>query len=53
MVYGFARQSGGRATLTSAPGKGTTVGILLPCVGIVRPAAVRQAASRPEEEVPA
>jgi PAS domain S-box-containing protein len=53
MVYGFARQSGGRATLTSAPGKGTTVGILLPCVGIARSAAVRQAASRPEEEVPA
>jgi PAS domain S-box-containing protein len=30
MVYGFARQSGGRATIDSEPGKGTTVKILLP-----------------------
>ena len=29
-VYGFARQSGGAATLRSMPGRGTTVRILLP-----------------------
>jgi PAS domain S-box-containing protein len=30
MVYGFATQSGGRATIASAPGKGTTVSLHLP-----------------------
>jgi CheY-like chemotaxis protein len=30
MVYGFAQQSGGRVTITSAPGSGATVEILLP-----------------------
>ncbi len=30
MVYGFARQSGGNATIESEPGKGTTVRLLLP-----------------------
>jgi PAS domain S-box-containing protein len=30
MVYGFASQSGGRVTLSSQPGHGTTVEILLP-----------------------
>jgi len=30
MVYGFARQSGGTVTITSAPGKGTTVSLFLP-----------------------
>ena len=30
MVYGFARQSGGRLTLGSQPGRGTRVEILLP-----------------------
>ena len=29
-VYGFARQSGGRATIASHPGAGTTVTLLLP-----------------------
>ena len=29
-VYGFAKQSGGTATIDSAPGKGTTVNLLLP-----------------------
>src|SRR5882672_9699955 len=29
-VYGFARQSGGTATIVSAPGNGTTVAIFLP-----------------------
>ena len=33
MVYGFARQSGGSVTIESAPGKGTTVRILLPLAG--------------------
>ncbi len=30
MVYGFARQSGGMATIESRPGEGTTVRLLLP-----------------------
>lgn len=30
MTYGFARQSGGRARITSQPGAGTTVELLLP-----------------------
>ena len=30
MVYGFVTQSGGHASLTSEPGRGTTVRILLP-----------------------
>lgn len=30
MIYGFARQSGGRVGIASTPGKGTTVQILLP-----------------------
>lgn len=29
-VYGFARQSGGRVTIDSAPGEGTVVSLLLP-----------------------
>jgi len=37
-VYGFARQSGGTATLESAPGIGTTVRILLPEATPVRSA---------------
>jgi hypothetical protein len=31
-VYGFARQSGGGATLTSAPGEGTRVAFYLPVI---------------------
>jgi len=30
MVYGFARQSGGQARITSTPGSGTTVALYLP-----------------------
>ncbi len=30
MVYGFVRQSGGQARITSEPGQGTTVGLYLP-----------------------
>jgi signal transduction histidine kinase len=30
MVYGFAKQSGGTVTLQSAPGRGTTLQMLLP-----------------------
>ena len=30
MVYGFAKQSGGAVTIATAPGRGTTVRILLP-----------------------
>jgi signal transduction histidine kinase len=32
-VCGFARQSGGSATLASTPGAGTTVTLLLPRAG--------------------
>lgn len=32
MVYGFARQSGGTAWIQSAPGRGTSIQILLPVV---------------------
>jgi PAS domain S-box-containing protein len=38
-VYGFAKQSGGRAEIESTPGEGTTVSIFLPTV--VKPAASR------------
>ena len=33
MVHGFAKQCGGDVSISSAPGKGTTVRILLPLVG--------------------
>lgn len=33
MVYGFARQSGGTARIQSAPGRGTSVQLLIPAVG--------------------
>jgi signal transduction histidine kinase len=46
MVYGFARQSGGTATLYSQPLMGTTVRIYLPAVGDRPPAAT--AADSPE-----
>jgi CheY-like chemotaxis protein/two-component sensor histidine kinase len=32
MVYGVARQSGGKVEVRSAPGEGTTISVLLPCV---------------------
>jgi two-component system NtrC family sensor kinase len=38
-VYGFARQSGGTATIASTPGRGTTVTIYLPCTELEQPAA--------------
>jgi PAS domain S-box-containing protein len=31
MIYGFARQTGGHASIHSIPGEGTTVNIYLPC----------------------
>ena len=37
-VYGFAKQAGGEARITSVPGEGTTVALLLPRVeGEARP----------------
>ncbi|MBZ5558945.1 MAG: PAS domain-containing protein [Acidobacteriia bacterium] len=42
MVYGFAKQSGGTVMIESAPGRGTTVKMLLPLAGSDR---VRAAAS--------
>ena len=53
MVYGFAKQSGGTATIASEPGRGTTVSILLPLAGSeVRPAAVLSVASVDTPAVP-
>ena len=48
-VYGFATQSGGDVLVDSAPGKGTTVTILLPCTD----AAIAADASNNYSEVPA
>ena len=31
MVHGFVRQSGGQIAIDSAPGRGTTVTVRLPC----------------------
>ncbi|HYD68628.1 ATP-binding protein [Azospirillum sp.] len=48
MVYGFARQSGGAVRLSSAPGQGTTVILLLPrATGAPCAAAVRTGAAEP------
>ena len=44
-VYGFARQSGGGATIRSAPGRGTTVTIFLPRGRRADPAAAAKAAA--------
>src|SRR5690606_5944060 len=44
-IYGFARQSGGNATIYSEPGRGTTVNIYLP-----RAREVQAAAARPASE---
>jgi CheY-like chemotaxis protein len=44
-VYGFARQSGGTATIESAPGRGTTVAIFLPATTADEAAAVVSAAT--------
>ncbi|MBI2316697.1 MAG: PAS-domain containing protein [Betaproteobacteria bacterium] len=44
MVYGFARQSGGALRLSSVPGRGTEVALLLP---------QGEGAAAPEDEVPA
>ncbi len=51
-VYGFARQSGGTATVASEPGRGTTITLYLPRTTAsaagepVRPAATTQGASQ-------
>ena len=52
MVYGFARQSGGAARITSAPGEGTTVNLYFPLAEeevALRPASPR-ASERPGTE---
>ena len=33
-IYGFVKQSGGNATIYSEPGRGTTVNLYLPVVGV-------------------
>jgi CheY-like chemotaxis protein len=51
MVYGFAKQSGGMATIDSKPDKGTTVAIYLPVAGsdvlTAAPAATVKTAAQP------
>jgi PAS domain S-box-containing protein len=47
MVYGFARQSGGQAHITSAPGAGTTVTLYLPRAGTPSGASGPAAAGTP------
>jgi signal transduction histidine kinase len=44
MVYGFVRQSGGHMSIDSAPGRGTTINIRLPTLGLSSP---RREASKP------
>ena len=49
MVYGFAKQSGGHASIYSEPGHGTTVRLYLPQVAIPEGAAeIRPAGTRPD-----
>ncbi|PZQ64675.1 MAG: hypothetical protein DI570_04395 [Phenylobacterium zucineum] len=50
-VYGFARQSGGTATVESAPGKGSSVSIYLPRTSATAPAAPT-AATAPAPSTP-
>ncbi len=54
MVYGFTRQSGGQACISSEPGKGTKVCLYLPRhagdVGVVEPSADVRRARRGEGE---
>ncbi|HXC30220.1 MAG TPA: ATP-binding protein [Stellaceae bacterium] len=42
-VYGYAKQSGGHARITSEPGRGTTVQLFLPRFGDAAPAPSRRA----------
>lgn len=48
MVYGIVKQAGGAVSVTSAPGKGTRVSILLPQVASEHPAADLSTAAAPE-----
>jgi CheY-like chemotaxis protein len=48
-VYGFARQSGGHASIAATPGQGTAVSIVLPAVA---PPAHRSAQPDPTAETP-
>jgi len=47
MVFGFARQSGGIATIDSAPGQGTRVTLFLPRVSALAPAEAPAAPCEP------
>lgn len=48
VIYGFARQSGGQATIYSEPGHGTTVNLYLPDAGEARGRSVAGGRAEPE-----
>jgi len=51
-VYGFMRQSGGAATIESAPGQGTTVSLFLPAMADAVPDDIETAAEISMEDRP-
>ena len=48
MVYGFVKQSGGRLTVESQPGYGTSIGLCLPAAGLAQPSVAAGPATTPD-----